>query len=96
MEDKIYIVSYSFREKKGDYTSLYKELSNFESWWHIMDDTWFVYTDLKTATDVFKKLSPYLDNNIYLVVNELNDNFSGYLPNSGWEWLKKYKTVKHL
>ena len=92
MKKSVYIISYGFLEKKGDYTALYEELSNFESWWHKIDNTWFVYSDL-SAKEIYAKLKPHLDNNIYLIINIVTQNCYGWLPQSGWDWMKKYKEV---
>ena len=92
MKKKVYVISYSFLEKKGDYTALYQELSSFESWWHKLDNTWLVYSELDSK-QIYQKLSRLLDNNIYLIINEVNSNCYGWLPPSGWEWLKKYTNV---
>lgn len=86
---RTYIITYGFIEKKGDYSKLYNALTQLGPYWHEMDNTWFVYTELDEK-EIMDKIQPYLDDNIYLFIIVMNEEYWGWIPQSGWDWIDKY------
>ena len=86
---KVYIISYGFIEKKGDYAKLYDALMKLGPYWHEMDNTWFVQSSL-TPKEIMDAIHPYLDDNIYLFISLMTTDYWGWLPKSGWKWIDKY------
>jgi hypothetical protein len=52
----IYVVGYDIHPKAGEtYDELIKAIKSIGSWWHCLDSTWLVKSDL-SATDVRDRL----------------------------------------
>lgn len=87
---KIYVVSYDFKYFKDRYYSLFEELKRFPAWWHFLDGTWLISTDLD-AQALFQKLRPHLDEEANLLVVEAGEEFAGWLPKKAWEWINLHR-----
>lgn len=70
----------------SDLIEAIKAISN--NWWHCLDSTWLVKTDLTTA-QVRDRLTPYLDRNDEILVAKLNGEaaWAGFDQRCS-DWLK--------
>lgn len=85
----LYLVSYDLNKDK-DYEKLYKELKNSSNWWHYLDSTWLVVTQesIKSFRDRIK--SKMDDDDTLLVFNVTNQEYSGWLTDKAWNWIRKH------
>jgi hypothetical protein len=84
------LITYDLNKPGQKYDDLYEEIKSLGSWWHYLDSTWLVSTSLTTkqASDRLRKVMDDSDN--LLVLNVTSDDYSGWLPEKAWEWIRKY------
>jgi hypothetical protein len=85
----VYMVSYDLRKPGQDYAGIYDALQSFPSWWHYLDTTWMIVSELDPA-GVFERLAPHLDQNDSLIVMEAVNRKAGWLPQKAWEWIDEH------
>lgn len=85
----VYCVSYDLNKAGQNYSALYKELESSASWWHHLDSTWLIYT-AESAKMLANRLRSHLDDNDLLLVIEVTSEYSGWLPQKAWDWMKEY------
>ena len=84
----VYLIGYDLNKQDKDYEGLYEAIKSYGTWWHHLDSTWMI--DTKHDVDsIFKKLKPHIDDNDYLLIIQVKDNYSGWLPKKAWEWLRE-------
>lgn len=85
----IYLVSYDLNAPGKDYSLLYasiKELSS--SWWHYLDSTWFIQTELPPSV-LRDKLRQVLDSTDRIIVIKVTLPWASYnLSDKAVQWLK--------
>jgi hypothetical protein len=84
-----YLVGYDLDQPGQDYSDLHAAIKALGAWWHHLDSTWLVKSDL-THTGVRDKLRPHIDaNDKLLVMNVTADAAAWYGFNeSGSQWLR--------
>lgn len=85
----VFAVSYDLRKAGQDYDGLIKELENSNGYWHYLKPSWLIYTS-ESADQLWKRISPYLDENDYCLVIEVRNNSQGWLPDKAWEWINNH------
>lgn len=85
----VYCVSYDLNKAGQNYNALYSELKKSPGYCHPLDSTWLVWTS-ESAQQLSDRLRSHLDNNDYLLVIRVTDDFSGWLPQSTWEWIYQH------
>jgi hypothetical protein len=85
----VYMVAYDLRKPGQDYVGIYKVLQSFQSWWHYLDSTWLIVTDLD-PDGIFARLAPHLDSNDNLIVMEVANRKGGWLPQQAWQWIDEH------
>lgn len=85
----VYCVSYDLNKAGQDYNGLYEELKKSPGYWHHLDSTWLISTN-ETATQLFQRLKPCIDDNDTMLVIKVTNEYSGWLPQDAWDWLKKH------
>lgn len=84
----VYCVSYDLNKAGQDYEGLYGALKEFPDWWHYLDSTWLVSTN-ESAYAIFDKLHQHLDENDSLLIVQVGKDYSGWLSEEAWEWIKR-------
>lgn len=84
---KVYNVSYDLNKKGKDYQGLYNELKSKQEWYHLLDSTWLLCTS-ESAAQLWERLRSHIDNDDYIFIAEITNNYEGWLPNSAWQWIK--------
>jgi hypothetical protein len=79
-------INYDLKKPGQNYEELYKAIKSCGVWWHHLGSTWLVDTSL-TADGVWKRLSPHVDTNDFFLVIGVTQDYSGWLPQSAWDWL---------
>jgi len=87
----VYSVSYDLNKPGQNYSSLYEELKNSNSWWHYLDSTWLVYT-FESANQLSNRLRKHIDSNDSLLVIRVTNDYAGWLPEEAWDWIRKHVT----
>jgi hypothetical protein len=82
----IYAINYDLKEPGRDYVGLYEAIKGCGAWWHYLESTWLVDTNLD-AEGIWKRLSPHFDENDRALVIGVTKNYQGWLPNDAWEWI---------
>ncbi|WP_020208906.1 hypothetical protein [Gilvimarinus chinensis] len=85
----VHCVSYDLNKPGQDYTALYEELKKSPGYWHYLDSTWLISTS-ETATELFQRIKPHIDNNDTVLVIKVTNEYSGWLPEKAWGWLKEH------
>ena len=86
----VLLISYDLNTPGKDYAGLYKELKKAKAWWHHLDSTWIIETNLSCSTWQ-KRIRKHLDDNDSFLIIEIRNNYQGWLPERAWDWLKNRK-----
>jgi hypothetical protein len=83
---RVLLVTYTLRNSLKDYNPLFESIKSVGKWWHYIDTTWIVQTNL-TADQLAHKLLPFIEQPDYLLVVLIAREHQGWLPKAAWEWL---------
>lgn len=83
---KAYSITYDLSTPGRDYKNLYEAIKESGAWWHYLESTWLVKTD-DSPSQIWARLKPHIDANDSLLIIEVRDNISGWLPKKAWEWV---------
>lgn len=88
----IYVIGYDLHPSHGEtYDELIQAIKNLGNWWHCLDSTWLVVSNL-SSVEIRDRLRRHMKNDDQLIVVAYNP------PNSAWvgfsgdcqDWLKKH------
>ncbi len=82
----IYSINYDLNRPGQNYTGLYDAIKSCGVWWHYLDSHWLVDTSL-TAKGIWDKLSMHVDKNDRFLIVGITRDYSGWLPQTAWEWI---------
>ncbi|MBI4095179.1 MAG: hypothetical protein HY435_03235 [Candidatus Liptonbacteria bacterium] len=82
----IQLITYDLNAPGKDYTSLYEAIKNLGAWWHYLDSTWLVDTQM-TTSQVSNQLKPKMDQNDHFLVIRVTKDYQGWLPQEAWNWM---------
>jgi len=88
---RAYLITYDYKGSPEKYSALFDEIKRFSGWWHYIANSWIIITD-DNAKEIFRKLKPYVDSDINLLVVEVGKDRQGWLPKKAWDWIKKNLT----
>ena len=84
----IYAINYDLKKPGRNYEELYKAIKSCrEYWWHYLGSTWLVDTNL-SAAQIWERLSPHVDTNDRFLVIGVTQDYSGWLTQDAWDWIK--------
>lgn len=85
---KTYLIGYDLNKTGQDYETLIEQIKKLGIWWHHLDSTWIIKSDL-TAAQIRDILESYVDNNDELLVAKLSGEaaWKGF-NEKGSKWLK--------
>lgn len=87
----VLLISHDLKSTTKDYTPFFnaiKQNSDNNKWWHFLENTWIVNTQL-SPQQFWNKIAPFmLDTDIAIVIRVQKDYY-GWLPKPAWEWLKE-------
>jgi hypothetical protein len=86
---KSYLIGYDLNKSGQDYSTLIEKIKLVGSWWHCLDSTWIVKSDL-SAAQIRDMLIPFIDTNDELLVATLTGEaaWKGFSKQCG-DWLLK-------
>jgi hypothetical protein len=83
----IYVVSYSLRPKRN-VTGLITALqTQFQAWFHYLDETWLIQTD-ETPDEVYERLRHHINRDDRLLIVKADPLYQGWLPKDAWDWMR--------
>lgn len=89
-----YHVSYDLKKPRQDYDALIAEIKRSPGYYHIMQSTWLISTS-ETAHELFRRLGGRMDNDDRILISEIsNHNYTGWLNQSVWDWLRSQVRVR--
>ena len=83
----IYSINYDLNRPGQNYKDLYDGIKSLGDWWHYLDSSWLVDTDLG-ADAIWDRLKPHVDKNDNLLIIGVTEDYSGWLQQEAWNWLK--------
>ncbi len=83
----VYSINYDLRAPGRDYKLLYEKIKGLGVWWHYLESTWLVKTNL-SAQGIAEILHPAIDKNDNLLVIEVGNDHAGWLDKKAWEWIR--------
>lgn len=81
------LISYDLNKPGQSYDALYDEIKKARTWWHHLDSTWIISTS-SSPQEWQRRLRQHMDDNDNLLVVEICNNYSGWLPKTAWKWLR--------
>jgi hypothetical protein len=85
---KTYLIGYDLNKAGQDYTALIEKIKTVGDWWHYLDSTWIVKTNM-TAVAIANFLEPFMDSNDELLVVALLGESAWFgFNDEGSNWLK--------
>ena len=87
---KVLLISYDLKSKPIDqYINLYETIKKADVWWHYLESTWLVATELNPK-EWYDKIVSQIHKNDKLLIIEVKPNYYGWLTPEAWEWIQKY------
>lgn len=85
---KSYFIGYDLNKTGQDYKELIEQIKKLGAWWHCLDSTWIIKTDM-TAVQIRDILKPKIDSNDELLVVKLSGEaaWTGFDENCS-SWLR--------
>ncbi len=82
------LVGYDLTGPAQRYVALFAKLKSFGTWWHGLDSTWLVKTEL-TATELRDALKGFIDAKDALLVLDVSNDAAAWvgLPEPAGDWL---------
>jgi hypothetical protein len=85
----VLLINYELKDSSKNYAAFFDAIQNSANeWWHFLDHTWIVTTDL-SADQFAKRLYPHMLNTDSLLVVRLQKEYQGWLVQEAWEWLNE-------
>ncbi len=83
----IYAINYDLKQPGQNYNKLHETIKSCGAWWHHLDSTWLVDSDM-TAQSIWNKLSRHTDKNDHILIVGISRDYAGWLPQEAWDWIK--------
>lgn len=84
---KKYLITYDLNKPGKDYSSLYNSIKSLGPWWHYLDSTWIIKSEM-SANDISRRLVPSIDSADRLLVVKIDEADSqGWLTPDAWKWI---------
>jgi hypothetical protein len=84
----IYSINYDLHRPGQNYEDVINVIKSLGAWWHYLDSTWLVDTTLNAA-QIWAKLEPHIDTNDNFLIIGVTRDYSGWLPEDAWKWIKE-------
>lgn len=84
------LIGYDLNKAGKNYDGLITSIKDSPDWWHYLDSTWLVKTNL-TVEAMRNQLSPYIDNDDELLVIDATDADAAWVGfnNDAARWLRE-------
>ncbi|MBH0331066.1 SinR [Brevibacillus brevis] len=86
----VYLISYDLNKSGKDYKGVYEAIKassvGGNTWWHYLDSTWIIKSNL-SVQQVYEKIRLHTDSDDFFLVIEVKNNKQGWLPQDAWDYL---------
>lgn len=85
-----YLITYDLNNKAiKDYSSLFSALKSIGPWWHYLESTWVIKTNLNSE-QIWPILASHITtaDKLFIVKIDSNDKW-GWLPQNAWNWFNQ-------
>lgn len=82
----IHLVTYDLRKPGQDYTAVHESIKSCGGWWHYLESTWLVDTEMNVE-QMAKRVRQHIDQNDRLMIIGVTAQYDGWLPKDAWEWI---------
>jgi hypothetical protein len=86
------LVTYDLNKSGQDYTDFHKVIKSYGTWARLSESSYAILT-AESPTEVYNRLSPYMDKNDTTYVIGLHRPWMGYGPTAVNDWLEKNLTT---
>ena len=86
-----YLITYDLANKQiKSYENLYTALKSLGPWWHYLDSTWIIKTNINSK-DIWNNLKDHINtNNDRILITKISDgDREGWLTKDAWDWLNQ-------
>ena len=84
----VYFVSYEIDEENQDYDDLAEAIEAYDGYCHVFGNQWFLCSDA-SAEEVHEDLVQHLYEGDFVLVMEMDENYSGWMPEKVVDWLEE-------
>jgi hypothetical protein len=91
---KMFLITYDFKNEEIP-KSFFETLQHLGSWWHFINGSWLVSTELDAGA-IQDRLADHLDENVNLLIVEAGREMSGWLPKNAWDWIRENRANREL
>jgi hypothetical protein len=83
-----YLITYDLNNKAiRSYESLFLAIKSVGPWWHYLESTWIVKTNL-TSAQIWDYLASHITSTDRMLIVKIdNSDKWGWLPQDAWNWL---------
>lgn len=82
-----YLITYDLKNKIRNYDSLYLAIRSLGPWWHYLDSTWIIKTNMN-STQIWNYLASHITTMDRLLIIKIDSSDKwGWLPQDAWNWL---------
>lgn len=89
----VYAISYDLNIPGQNYQDLYEEIKSFGGYWHYLDSTWLVSTQL-SASQMSERMLKHTDKNDNFLIIRVVADYHGWLPEAAWDWIYQHISEK--
>lgn len=83
-----YLITYDLKNKLRNYDDLYVAIKNLGDWWHYLDSTWIIKTNLTSSSQIWPYLVEHITTTDRLLIIKIDpDDKWGWLSQDAWDWL---------
>lgn len=82
----IFTISYDLRSPGKNYDGLYSAIQLCGNYYHALESTWYVKSDLD-ANGIYEKIKDEIDKNDHVVISKVDtSDQQGWMLKTFWEW----------
>lgn len=81
-----FLISYDLKTQYKNYDGLTNAIKGIGSWWHYLDSTWIVKTDLSVSL-IQIRLFPHITKDDRLLIIRIEKPAGGWLTKDAWDWI---------
>jgi len=89
----LYLVSYDLKVPGRNYEGVISVLKSSLAWWHYLESTWIIRTNLTIDEWNNKLLSQMDKNDSLLIIDVTGKPRNGWLNKKAWEWLRAQNEI---
>ena len=84
-----FLITYDLKNKSvKNYESLFSAIKTLGPWWHYLESTWIVKTNLTSSQAVWNVLASHIVTNDHLLIIRVDSRDKwGWLSQDAWNWL---------